>query len=76
VLESLGDRHPSIDLRLLFGLEGDEEQIELPGKTGGEIELVPVEVVGGKRRENSRLCGLAVLRRVDSGQKKGAEDGA
>ena len=73
VLEGLSKRHPGIDLRPLFGLKGDEEEIELSGKIAREVEFCFIETVGGHRREDGRLRGGAILSSMGDGQKKNAE---
>lgn len=55
VLEGLGEGHPGVDVGSLFGLEGDEQQIELSGKIPGKRELGFAEIVGDEGREESRF---------------------
>lgn len=73
VLEGLGYGHPCVDLRLLFGLEGDEEQVDVSGEISGQVEFGLVEAIGEDGWKYGRLCGHAVLRGVGKGQKQSAE---
>lgn len=75
VLECLGERHPCIDLRPLFRLKGDQQEINLTGKVGRKTELCMSEVVGGERREDGGL-GYIVLGSARNGQKESAEEQA
>lgn len=55
VLEGLGGGHPGIDVILLFGAEGEQEQIDLALEFAGQRDFFLVEAVRGDRREGGRL---------------------
>lgn len=73
VLESLRSGQPGLDLGLLLGLEGDEQEIDLSVEVGGKTQLFLGEVVCGQGREGRGFLVGSRLSSVARGQQKSAK---
>jgi len=67
VLQRLGQRHPRVNLLLLLGLKGNEQQIKLANQIVGKGDLVFVESVGGNGGEDHGLALIGALRGKNKG---------